>query len=46
MASTLTRNDELLDDTDLWSINYLIDSMKKHLANVKQPIINRNEGLR
>ena len=32
------------DYTDLWSINYLIDSMKKHLANVKQPIINRNEA--
>jgi hypothetical protein len=29
---------------DIWTINYLIDAMKKHLANVKQSLINVDEG--
>jgi hypothetical protein len=41
VAST-TCNDEMDDDFDLWSINFLIDVIKKRLATVEQSITSTN----
>lgn len=35
----------ICDDRDLWSINYLIDALKMHLASVKQSTTNVNVSL-
>jgi hypothetical protein len=44
VTGTSITNNSVCDDVDSWSLNYLIDAMKKHLANVKQSLINVDEG--
>src|SRR5215475_2651686 len=42
--TSITHNDNDTDDEDLWTINYLIDAIKKQLAIVEQSIANTNES--
>ena len=41
-VASITHYDDIDYDNDLWSMNYLIDAIKKHLATVKQSIVNAN----
>ena len=43
-VASITHSEDKCIDVDPWSINYLIDIMKKHLATVKHQITNTNEG--